>query len=106
VTLATIFSRIREIGIRRALGATQGDILSQFVIEAMLLGLCGGVAGTLLGLAGIVYLSDRRENPVESLAWWHFLATLGIAALAGLIFSLYPAYKASRLDPVEALRYE
>lgn len=106
VTLATIFSRIREIGIRRAVGATRADILLQFVTEAMLLGFLGGLAGVGLGLLGVVYLSDKTQNPVESLRAWHFLATLAIAVGAGFAFSLFPAYKASQLDPVEALRYE
>lgn len=106
VTLATIFSRIREIGIRRALGATRSDILVQFVIEAMMLGVLGGMAGILLGLAGLRWLGTEGQDKIHSLQAWHFLATLGISAGAGFLFSLYPAYQASKLDPVEALRYE
>ncbi|HVE13310.1 MAG TPA: ABC transporter permease, partial [Elusimicrobiota bacterium] len=106
VTLATIFSRIREIGIRRALGATRGDILIQFVTEAVMLGLLGGAAGTLLGLAGLRWLGEGDLDKIRALQWWHFLATLGIAGAAGFLFSLYPAYQASKLDPVEALRHE
>jgi len=106
VTLATIFSRIREIGIRRALGATRFDILVQFVIEAMLLGTCGGVAGIGLGLAGLRYLVEDGTEKIQSLHWWHFPATLAISAAVGFLFSLYPAHTAARLDPVEALRYE
>jgi ABC-type antimicrobial peptide transport system permease subunit len=106
VTLATIFSRIREIGVRRAIGATKLDIMIQFVTEAMLLGIIGGVAGIALGLIGLNYLMDDGEEVIQSLVWWHFLATMAISALVGFIFSLYPAYQASKLDPVEALRYE
>jgi putative ABC transport system permease protein len=106
VTLATIFSRIREIGIRRAVGATRSDILVQFVIEAMMLGLLGGVAGILLGLAGLRWLGTEGQDKIRSLQAWHFLATLAISAGAGFLFSLYPAHQASKLDPVEALRYE
>jgi putative ABC transport system permease protein len=106
VTLATIFSRVREIGIRRAIGATRGDILFQFITEAMMLGFFGGVAGLALGLAGLNWLAEDGEEVIEALLWWHFLATLGISTAAGLIFSLYPAYHASRLDPVESLRHE
>ncbi|MEK9144543.1 MAG: ABC transporter permease [Elusimicrobiota bacterium] len=106
VTLATIFSRIREIGIRRAVGATRMDILWQFVIEAMLLGLFGGIAGTGLGLCGVYYIGRRGMETMESLQWWHLLATLAISMGAGFVFSLYPAYHASKMDPVEALRYE
>lgn len=107
VTLATIFSRVREIGIRRAVGATRRDILAQFVIEAMLLGFFGGLAGIGLGLAGITYIAAKgMRGGAEPLVWWHLLATLGISIGAGFLFSLYPAYQASKMDPVEALRYE
>ncbi|MDE2292174.1 MAG: ABC transporter permease, partial [Elusimicrobia bacterium] len=104
VTLATIFSRIREIGVRRALGATRADILVQFLTEAALLGVLGGVAGTGLGLAGIRYLADDGAETLAALLWWHLPATLAISVGAAVIFALYPAYQASRLDPVEALR--
>jgi len=107
VTLATIFSRVREIGIRRAVGATRRDILTQFVIEAMLLGFFGGIAGISLGLTGITYIAAKgMRGGAEPLVWWHLLATLGISVGAGFLFSLYPAYQASKMDPVEALRYE
>ena len=106
VTLATIFSRIREIGVRRALGGTRADILVQFLTEAALLGVLGGIAGIGLGLSGIRYLSDEGPETVAALLWWHFPATLAISAGTALLFALYPAYQASRLDPVEALRYE
>lgn len=106
VTLATIFSRIREIGVRRALGATRADILVQFLTEAALLGLLGGVAGSAIGVAGLKWLVDERDRVMEALAWWHFPATLLISIGTALIFAIYPAYQASRLDPVEALRYE
>ena len=105
VTLATVFSRIREIGIRRALGATRGDILGQFLTEATLLGAVGGLAGVSLGATAVVYLSPRADRMAEISAW-HALGALLIAAAAALLFALYPAYQASRLDPIEALRYE
>ncbi|MBI2069809.1 MAG: ABC transporter permease [Elusimicrobia bacterium] len=107
VTLATIYSRIREIGIRRAVGASRGDILLQFVIEAMLLGLLGGVFGIGLGLIGInTFLKELRWMDIATFQIHHFLAALGIAAGTGFIFSVYPAWMAARLDPVEALHYE
>ena len=105
VTLATVFSRIREIGIRRALGATRGDILGQFLTEATLLGGVGGLAGVGLGAAAVTYLSPRADRMAE-ISFWHVLAALAIAAAAAFLFALYPAYQASRLDPIEALRYE
>jgi putative ABC transport system permease protein len=106
VTLAVIFSRIREIGIRRAVGARRRDIMAQFVLEAMLLGLLGGIAGCALGLAGIAGLSPDGAEQMLSLRPWHLLGAVGIAVAAGLLFSLYPARQASRLEPVEALRFE
>ncbi|HVE13440.1 MAG TPA: FtsX-like permease family protein, partial [Elusimicrobiota bacterium] len=106
VTLAAVFARVREIGIRRALGATRADILLQFVLEASLLGLLGGVAGLALGVGGIVGLAENADAQLRGLQAWHFLAALGIAAGAGFLFSLYPAYQASNLDPLEALRCE
>ncbi|MDE2039671.1 MAG: ABC transporter permease [Elusimicrobia bacterium] len=105
VTLATIFSRVREIGVRRALGATRGDIIWQFVSEAMVLGLAGGAAGTLIGVAGIALLAPRADRmaPITPL---YVAYALAIALATGFLFALYPAYQAARFDPVEALRYE
>ncbi|MBI3288178.1 MAG: ABC transporter permease [Elusimicrobia bacterium] len=105
VTLATIFSRVREIGIRRALGATRADIVWQFVSEAMLLGVLGGLAGTVLGVLGIWYLAPREERMLQ-ISPLHVSGALLIALGTGFIFALYPAWKASRLDPVESLHYE
>jgi putative ABC transport system permease protein len=105
VTLATIFSRVREIGIRRALGARRVDIAAQFVAEAMALGLAGGVAGTALGIAGVLIEARKDLKPPE-LDALQILASLAIALATGFFFSLYPAWKASRFDPIEALRYE
>jgi putative ABC transport system permease protein len=105
VTLATIFSRVREIGIRRALGATRGDIVAQFVVEAMALGAAGGAVGTALGLAGIAALAPRADR-MAPISAAHVAGALLIALATGFFFSLYPAYQASRFDPVEALRYE
>ena len=106
VTLATIYSRIKEIGIRRAIGARRRDILLQFLLEAMTLGFFGGIAGIALGYGGIWYLGRRSAETLAALELWHFAATLAIAVGTGFIFSVIPAYQASRLDPVEALRYE
>ncbi len=107
VTLATIFSRIKEIGIRRALGASKMDILLQFVLEAMLLGFLGGILGIFLGLAGIRwFLKGVQWMEIATFEPIHFAISLLIAAGTGLIFSVYPAYTAAKMDPVEALRYE
>jgi putative ABC transport system permease protein len=105
VTLATIFSRIREIGIRRALGATRTDIVTQFLVEATMLGSLGGVAGAGLGLLAVTYLAPREDRMAQiSLA--HVGAAMAIAALVAFFFALYPAYKAAQLDPIESLHYE
>jgi putative ABC transport system permease protein len=106
VTLATIYSRIKEIGIRRAVGATRADIMMQFLVEAMALGFLGGVAGLSLGVAAVMYLSRHAEQDMYSMSALHFLATLAIAVGTGFLFAVYPASQASRLDPVEALHYE
>ncbi|MBI5211124.1 MAG: ABC transporter permease [Elusimicrobia bacterium] len=105
VTLATIFSRIREIGIRRALGASRFDIIAQFVVEATALGAMGGAAGTGIGILLIKKLAPDPEfmAPIGPL---YVGGALLIALGTGFLFSLYPAYQASRLDPVESLRYE
>ncbi|MBI3550823.1 MAG: ABC transporter permease [Elusimicrobia bacterium] len=105
VTLATIFSRVREIGIRRALGATRFDIVAQFTTEAMALGLLGGAAGLPLGLAAVKYLTTDPDHLVMPGTLDLGLA-LAISIGTGFVFSIYPAWKASQLDPIEALRYE
>lgn len=105
VTLATIFSRVREIGIRRALGATRADIVWQFVTEAMMLGVIGGLGGTGLGIFGIWYLAPKEDRMLE-ISLIHVAGALLIALGTGFLFALYPAWKASRFDPVEALHYE
>ncbi len=105
VTLATIFSRIREIGIRRSLGATRSDIVWQFVTEAVTLGLIGGVAGCGLGIAAVKYLAPDADRMIP-LGAQHFAGALLVAIGTGFFFSIFPAYQASRFDPVESLRYE
>jgi len=105
VTLATIFSRIREIGIRRALGATRTDIVTQFLVEATMLGSLGGVVGAGLGIAAVTYLAPR-EDRMAQISAVHVVAAMVIAAATSFFFALYPAYQASRLDPIESLHYE
>jgi len=106
VTLATIYSRIKEIGIRRAIGATRGDIMAQFLIEAMLLGFFGGLAGILMSMTGIQYLASKGDTDMMMVQWWMPLVAVLAAVFTGFLAALYPAYQASRLDPIEALRYE
>ncbi|MDD2772453.1 MAG: ABC transporter permease [Elusimicrobiales bacterium] len=106
VTLATIYARIKEIGIRRAIGATRLDIVTQFVVEATLLGLLGGILGIGLGYLMINYMDAGGGREMKAFVWWIPVASAAIAMFAGFAFSLWPAWSASKLDPVEALRYE
>jgi putative ABC transport system permease protein len=103
IMLVSVSERTREIGIRKAVGAKTSDILSQFVVESVLLSAGGGVLGVALGVA--VGLIARRWVPVDITAWSILLAFL-FSAVVGLFFGVYPAYQASRLDPIEALRHE
>jgi len=109
IMLATVAERTREIGIRKALGAKNRDILRQFLIEALVLTLGGGLIGLLLGW-GLMALTAMALHSVFELSpvlQWHVVGiSIAVATVIGLISGLYPAWRASRLDPVEALRYE
>ncbi len=105
IMLANILERMREIGVRRALGARRGDIVRQFLIEAVLISFVGGMMGVLLGVS--------MSKIIAVLAGWSTVTTFISIFLSfvfsvsvGLVFGLYPAMKAARLDPVEAIRYE
>jgi putative ABC transport system permease protein len=101
----SVTERTREIGVRKALGARRGDILFQFIVEAMLLTSVGGAIGILLG-SGIGWIVHLASSFPISLPWWSFAIGFGFSAAVGLFFGIYPALKASRLDPIEALRHE
>ncbi len=103
IMLVSVSERTREIGIRKAVGARTYDILSQFVIEAVLLSALGGVLGILVGAGGALAL--QPWVPAQVTLWAVVLAFVFSAAV-GVFFGVYPAYRASRLDPIEALRYE
>ncbi|MBR4591584.1 MAG: ABC transporter permease [Elusimicrobiaceae bacterium] len=104
VTMAVIFSRTKEIGVRRALGASRKDILFQFVIEAMLLGLCGAVAGMILGYMAVLHLAEDTSQMTFS--WWVVALSVLIALVTSFLFALYPAWQAAKLKPVDALKNE
>jgi len=107
VTLATIFARVREIGIRRAIGAGRSDILAQFLLEAAMLGAAGGLAGVALGLGGLKWLATLGgTRDVAEITWTQCAEGIALAAFVSAAFALVPAYRASRLDPVEALKAE
>ncbi|WP_455207516.1 ABC transporter permease [Kaarinaea lacus] len=105
IMLVSVTERTREIGIRMAVGARRRDILWQFLLEALLLSAAGGVLGIFLGLGGAVMLSRFSEFPV-SITPWSIVVAFFFAALVGVFFGLHPARKASRLQPIDALRYE
>ncbi len=101
----SVTERTREIGTRRAIGARRKEILWQFLLEASFLTSVGGVIGILLGSALGVGVSYATGFPI-SLPWWSFALGLGFSSAVGIMFGLFPAIKASNLDPIEALRHE
>ena len=115
--IMSVYERTKEIGILKAVGATPGQIRGLFVVEASLIGLLGGVIGTVLGwLLGkvlnllILEIMLWQEVTVQGtffvITWWLVLVALVLATLVGLLAGLYPAARAARLAPLEALRYE
>jgi putative ABC transport system permease protein len=104
IMLATVLERTREIGIRRAIGARRTDILLQFLVETITLSVLGGLGGLALGVGGAVVVSSVSGWPTIVSAWSMVLA-VAISALVGMLFGLYPAAMAARMQPVEALRH-
>jgi len=110
IMLATVTERTREIGIRRALGAKRGDIITQFLVEAVVQTTVGGLMGVLLGVALVfgappIYLWIAGGNLPAVLTWEPIVLSLTVSIFVGVIFGLYPAWRAARLDPIEALRH-
>jgi putative ABC transport system permease protein len=105
IMMISVTERTREIGVRKALGARRREILWQFLVEAVFLTSVGGVLGIFFGSSIGLLVHTLTGFPV-SLPWWSFAIGIGFSASVGIFFGLYPAFKASRLDPIDALRYE
>ena len=105
IMLASVLERTREIGIRRALGARRHDILSQFLVESLLVSLLGGFIGVVLGYAvpEIITLYAGWRTIVQP---WTIILAFGVSASVGIGFGIYPARQAALLNPIDALRYE
>ncbi|MDP5228343.1 MULTISPECIES: ABC transporter permease [Arthrobacter] len=103
IMLVTVTERTREIGIRKAIGATRGNIVAQFLVESLIVSVLGGVMGILLGV-GISSIPLFGVTP--EVQWWTVWLSVGVSAAIGLVFGIYPANKAARLRPIDALRYE
>ena len=105
IMLVSVTERTREIGLRMAVGARSRDILRQFLVESIVLCLIGGILGILIGHGAAVLVNHYLNWPVES-SPAAVAAAVFVSAFVGIVFGFYPAWKASRLDPIEALRYE
>ena len=105
IMYVSVTERTREIGLRMSVGARGIDILTQFLIEAILLSITGGIIGVLLGVGASMSIASLAHWPT-SIQPWTIVMSFAVCTLTGIFFGWYPAKKAARLDPIEALRYE
>lgn len=103
IMLVSVTERTREIGLRKALGAQPEDIRNQFLIEAITLSGIGGIIGIILGILLSLLINNFLQTTIT---WWSVLLSFGFSMLVGIVFGVAPAVRASRLDPIQALRYE
>jgi putative ABC transport system permease protein len=104
--LVSVTERTREIGLRKAVGAKRKHILVQFLIESVVLALIGGAIGILLGAAGVMLISQLQDSLKAVVSPQSVVLATGFSAAVGLFFGIYPATRAARLNPIDALRYE
>ena len=105
IMLVSVTERIKEIGIRKAIGATKRDILTQFLMEAVFLSQFGGIVGVILGIAGGNLIALVLKVPAVVPMDWAFYG-MAVCSFIGIGFGIYPAWRAANLDPIESLRFE
>ncbi|MFH1386364.1 MAG: ABC transporter permease [bacterium] len=105
IMLVAVNERVREIGVRKAIGAKSKDIILQFLVESMMISLIGGFLGIIFGLTGAFLIMFAIKGTLV-IAWWAVILAVTVSAVVGIFFGVYPAVRAAKLDPVIALRYE
>jgi putative ABC transport system permease protein len=105
IMYVSVTERTREIGLRMSVGARGIDILNQFLIEAILLSVTGGIIGVLLGVGASYAINILAKWPI-SIELWTIVMSFAVCTFTGVFFGWYPAKKAAQLDPIEAIRYE